>query len=51
MVTVLPIMLHHIYGARVWSWFTDEAKAETSGWVYDKNLGRVVSPDKILITW
>jgi len=39
-------MLHHIYGPRVWSWFTDEAKAETSGWVYDKELGRVVSPDE-----
>ena len=46
MVTVLPIMLHHIYGPRVWSWFTDEAKAETSGWVYDEELGRVVSPDE-----
>jgi hypothetical protein len=46
MVTVLPIMLHHLYGARVWSWFTDEAKAETSGWVYDEKLGRVVSPDE-----
>jgi hypothetical protein len=46
MVTVLPIMLHHIYGPRVWSWFTDEAKAGTLGWVYDKELGRVVSPDK-----
>jgi hypothetical protein len=46
MVTVLPIMLHHLFGARVWSWFTDEAKAETSGWVYDEKLGRVVSPDE-----
>jgi hypothetical protein len=46
MVTVLPIMLNHIYGPRVWSWFTDEAKAETSGWVYNEELGRVVSPDE-----
>ena len=46
MVTVLPIMLQHLYGARVWSWFTEEAKAETSGWIYDKELGRVVSPDE-----
>jgi hypothetical protein len=46
MVTVLPIMLQHLYGARVWSWFTEEAKAETSGWIYDEDLGRVVSPDE-----
>eukprot|EP00978_Attheya_sp_CCMP212_P005014 scaffold11078_cov48-Attheya_sp.AAC.2 len=46
MVTVLPIMLQHLYGARIWSWFTEEAKAETSGWIYDKELGRVVSPDE-----
>jgi hypothetical protein len=46
MVTVLPIMLQHIYGPRIWSWFTDEAKAETSGWEYNEDLGRVVSPDE-----
>jgi hypothetical protein len=46
MVTGLPIMLHHLYGARVWSWLTDEVKAETSDWVYDEELGRVVSPDE-----
>jgi hypothetical protein len=30
MVTVLPIMLQHLYGPRIWTWFTDEAKQETS---------------------
>jgi hypothetical protein len=46
MITVLPIMLHHLYGPRVWSLFTDKAKAEISGWIYDKTFGRAVSPDK-----
>jgi hypothetical protein len=45
MVTVLPIMLQHLYGTRIWSWFTDEAKAETFGWVYNQEFGRVISPD------
>jgi hypothetical protein len=46
MVTVLPIMLQHLYGPRIWTWFTDEAKQETSGWFYDEALNRVVSPDE-----
>ena len=46
MITVLPIMLEHIYGSRIWTWFTDEAKAETSGWIYNVDLERVVSPDE-----
>jgi hypothetical protein len=46
MVTVLPIMLQHLCSARVWTWFTDKAKAETSGWIYDETEGCIVSPDK-----
>ena len=39
-------MLQHLYGPRIWTWFTDEAKQETSGWFYDEALNRVVSPDE-----
>jgi hypothetical protein len=39
-------MLQHLYGPRIWTWFTNEAKQETSGWFYDEALNRVVSPDE-----
>jgi hypothetical protein len=34
------------YGARIWTWFTEDAKAETSGWFYDEELQKIVSPDE-----
>jgi len=34
------------YGARIWTWFTEDAKAETSGWFYNDKLGKIVSPDE-----
>jgi hypothetical protein len=46
LVTSLPIVLEMKYGARIWTWFTEDAKAETSGWFYDEKLGKIVSPDE-----
>jgi hypothetical protein len=46
LVTSLPIMLERQYGARIWTWFTEDAKAETAGWYYDEAEQRLVSPDE-----
>jgi hypothetical protein len=46
LVTSLPIVLKMKYGARIWTWFTEDAKAKASGWFYDDKLGKIVSPDK-----
>jgi hypothetical protein len=46
LVTSLPIVLEMKYGARIWTWFTEDAKAETSGWFYDEELQKIVSPDE-----
>jgi hypothetical protein len=46
LVTALPIVLEMKYGPRIWTWFTEDAKAETPGWFFDKQLGKIVSPDK-----
>jgi hypothetical protein len=46
LVTALPIVLEMKYGPRIWTWFTEDAKAETSGWFFDKTLGKIVSPDE-----
>ena len=42
----LPIVLEMKYGARIWTWFMEDAKAKTSGWFYDDKLGKIVSPDE-----
>ena len=43
LVTALPIVLEMKYGPIIWTWFTEDAKAETSGWFFDKKLGKLVS--------
>jgi hypothetical protein len=47
--TVTLLKMHaptSLHSARVWTWFTEEAKAGTSGWIYHKKEGSVVSPVK-----
>lgn len=46
MITILPIMLEHIYRARIWKWFTEEVNAETCRWAYDEEKCHVDSPDE-----
>jgi hypothetical protein len=46
LVSALPIVLEMKYGPRIWTWFTEDAKAKTLGWFFDKKLGKIVSPDE-----
>lgn len=46
LVTSLPIVLERKYGARIWTWSMEDAKAETSVWFYDEENGKIVSPDE-----
>ena len=43
----LPLILQGYYGLKVWTWFTEEAKAETEAYEWDPNQGLIEKPSEI----
>ena len=43
----LPLILQGYYGLKVWTWFTEEAKAETDAYEWDPNQGLIEKPSEI----
>ena len=46
----LPLILEGHYGPRVWTWFADQAKAETAGYHWDPELGLVETQEVLDFT-
>ena len=46
----LPLILEGHFGPRVWTWFADQAKAETAGYHWDPKLGLVETQEVLDFT-
>jgi hypothetical protein len=47
LIPALPIIMAAKYGPKAWSWFKEQAKAETAGWFYDAATSAVCSDEDI----